>query len=61
MGGILEGVVRSFLRAMRGEEAPMTSGRASLESHLLAFAAEESRLNSRVVEMGEFRRAADGA
>ena len=60
-GGGDFGVVRSFLRALRGEEAPMTSGRASLESHLLAFAAEESRLNSRVVEMGEFRRAADGA
>ncbi len=52
-------MVRSFLRAMRGEEAAMTSGRASLESHLLAFAAEASRLNSRVVEMGEFRSVAE--
>jgi hypothetical protein len=60
-GGGDFGVVRSFLRALRGEEAPMTSGRASLESHLLAFAAEASRLGRRVVEMEEYRRAAEGA
>jgi len=58
-GGGDFGVVRSFLRALRGEEAPLTSGRASLESHLMAFAAEESRLTRRVVEMSEFRRAAE--
>ena len=34
---------------------PMTSARASLESHLMAFAAEKSRLEGIVVDMKEFR------
>jgi predicted dehydrogenase len=58
-GGGDFGVVRSFLRAMRGEEDALTSGRASLESHLLAFAAEASRHNSAVVTMDDFRRRAE--
>jgi predicted dehydrogenase len=37
-----------------GREA-RTTARASLESHLLAFAAEESRLGGRVVDMDEYR------
>jgi hypothetical protein len=31
------------------------SGRTSLESHLLGFAAERARLEGRVVEMADFR------
>jgi hypothetical protein len=52
--------VRSFLRAVRGEEQPLTAARESLESHLMAFAAEESRLNATVVDMDEFRGRATG-
>jgi predicted dehydrogenase len=51
----------AFLRVLRGEEAPRTSARDALESHLMAFAAEESRLAGTVIDMDEFRRAADAA
>jgi hypothetical protein len=37
----------------------LTTARESLESHLMAFAAEESRLNNAVVDMAEFRRRAE--
>lgn len=61
-GGGDFGLVASFLRAMRGEpDDSLTSARVSLESHLLAFAAEESRLNSTVIEMPHYRRQAEAA
>jgi predicted dehydrogenase len=60
-GGGDFGVVRSFIRAVRGQAAALTTARESLESHLLAFAAEESRLQGVVVNMDAFRqRAEDG-
>jgi len=38
-------VMRAFVRALRqGKSEPLTSARASLESHLLAFAAEKARV-----------------
>ena len=38
--------MEAFVGALRGErDALRTSARDSLESHLMAFAAEESRLN----------------
>ncbi|HLV37325.1 MAG TPA: Gfo/Idh/MocA family oxidoreductase [Spirillospora sp.] len=59
-GGGDFGLVASFLRAMRGEpDDTLTSARASLESHLLAFAAEESRLNHRLIDMADFRQQAE--
>ncbi|MBZ0304168.1 MAG: Gfo/Idh/MocA family oxidoreductase [Anaerolineae bacterium] len=59
-GGGDFGLIASFLRAMRGEpDDSLTSARASLESHLLAFAAEEARLNGSVIEMDNFRKRAD--
>jgi predicted dehydrogenase len=54
-GGGDFGVVASFVRAMRGQTEAMTSARASLESHLLAFAAEESRHQNVVIDMQQFR------
>lgn len=55
-GGGDFGLVRAFIQTMRGQpDDSLTSARASLESHLLAFAAEESRLNTCVVNMEEFR------
>ncbi|MCS7463926.1 Gfo/Idh/MocA family oxidoreductase [Paenibacillus doosanensis] len=47
-GGGDSGIVRSFLREVRqydGKES-LTSAAASVRSHLLAFAAEQSRLNN---------------
>jgi len=35
---------------------PLTSARASLESHIMAFAAEKSRVEGKVVYMDEYRR-----
>ena len=55
-GGGDNGIVRSFLNTLRGNpDDSVTTARESLESHLLAFAAEESRLNRTVVNMEEFR------
>ena len=55
-GGGDDGLMRAFVAALRGEsEAPLTSARASLESHLMAFAAEESRVTGQVIDMEEFR------
>ena len=53
-----EGVLLDFARAVQTGAAgeALTSARNSLESHLIAFAAEESRLTGRTVEMEEFRR-----
>ncbi len=59
-GGGDFGTVRSFIQAARGAGQPLTTARESLESHLLAFAAEESRLSDSVVSMGDFRRRAEG-
>jgi hypothetical protein len=58
-GGGDEGIMADFLRVLRREIAPLTTARVSLESHLLAFAAEEARLASQVVEMAEYRAQAE--
>ncbi|MBZ0295129.1 MAG: Gfo/Idh/MocA family oxidoreductase [Anaerolineae bacterium] len=61
-GGGDMGLVSSFMHALRGEpDDSLTSARASLESHLMAFAAEEARLNHTVVEMSDFRARAEEA
>ncbi len=54
-GGGDFGLMDGFVRSLRGEQAPLTTARASLESHLLAFAAEEARRQHSVVDMQEFR------
>lgn len=60
-GGGDYGLIRSFLRATSGQpDDSFTSARESLESHLLAFAAEESRLSKLVIEMEDFRARVEG-
>lgn len=59
-GGGDYGIMRSFVRVMRGDEQARTTARESLESHLLAWAAEASRLGGTVVDMGDFRAQAEG-
>jgi hypothetical protein len=54
-GGDFE-IVPSFLKTVRGiPDDRVTSARESLESHLLAIAAEESRLTQRSVNLKDFR------
>ena len=60
-GGGDWGTLGSFLRVLRGEEKALTDVRTSLESHLLAFAAEEARLNHQVIDMASFRARAEKA
>ncbi len=55
-GGGDQRLMAEFLAVLRGEgQRPLTDARASLESHLLAFAAEKARLESIVVNMAEYR------
>lgn len=60
-GGGDQGVMQSFARVLRGEEQPLTNARASLESHLMAFAAEASRTSGEVVDLSDFRAQAEAA
>lgn len=55
-GGGDSGIMRDFIRAVRGEGEPMTLARESLESHIMAFAAEESRKSGKVVYIKDFRK-----
>lgn len=56
-GGGDFGIVRSFVNAVNGKpDDSITTARESLESHLLAFAAEEARLNRTVIHMPDFRK-----
>lgn len=54
-GGGDYGVMAAFVRAVRGQESSPTSARASLESHLMAFAAEEARTSGETVELAALR------
>ena len=52
-------LMAAFVRAVREPSLARTGARESLESHLMAFAAEEARLGAAVVSMDEFRRRAE--
>lgn len=54
-GGGDQGVMAAFVRASRRSSNSLTSARESLESHLLAFAAEKARIDGEVVDMQSFR------
>jgi hypothetical protein len=63
-GGGDFGIVKSFVKAIAentvgGNTTAITDARTSLESHLMAFAAEESRHNNIVIDMDEFRQQAE--
>ena len=57
-GGGDPGVVGAFLAAVRDGTPGLTAAVDSLESHILAFAAEEARVSGAVVDMRAFRSAA---
>lgn len=54
-------LIRDFIIALRKDDKSMvlTSAETSLESHLMAFAHEESRITGKVVEMTEYRKKFD--
>lgn len=55
-GGGDFGIMQSFVNALNGiPDDSITTARESLESHLLAFAAEEARLNHSVIDMAAYR------
>lgn len=54
-GGGDDGLMAAFLDALDGADDDSATARVSLESHLLAFAAEEARLSGETVDMARFR------
>jgi len=56
-GGGDFGLMAAFVRALQAndENAALTTARTSLESHLMAFAAEEARLGEKVVGLDDYR------
>lgn len=51
-------IVREFVQLVRddGKKQGIASAEASLQGHLMAFAAEEARLTKQVVDLSEFRK-----
>jgi predicted dehydrogenase len=58
-GGGDAGLMHAFLTAVHERTGSLTDARMSLESHLLAFAAEESRSGGSVIDMTGFREAVE--
>ncbi|MFX1513576.1 MAG: Gfo/Idh/MocA family protein [Promethearchaeota archaeon] len=56
-GGGDDGLMHAFVKLISGQKGrePLTSARASLESHLMAFAADKARLENQIVNMNEIR------
>ncbi|MFX0172936.1 MAG: hypothetical protein ACFE9L_13565 [Candidatus Hodarchaeota archaeon] len=57
-GGGDYGITKSFISSLleKHKTEPLTSAKASLESHIMAFAAEKARLSNQVIQMDDFRR-----
>ncbi|OCT15717.1 oxidoreductase [Paenibacillus pectinilyticus] len=56
-GGGDGGIVKDFLKLLRTDaSSSLTSAEVSLQSHLMAFAAENSRLTKQVVNLRDYRR-----
>lgn len=58
-GGGDRGLIDGFLSAIREGRKPLTSVEEGLESHFLAFAAEEARLTGATIDMARYRRRFD--
>jgi hypothetical protein len=58
-GGGDDGLMAAFVRAVRDPATALTTARESLESHLMAFAAEHARLERSVIGMDAFRQGAE--
>jgi predicted dehydrogenase len=58
-GGGDDGIMDAFIAGLSGDAgAVLTAARESVESHVLAFAAEEARVTGEVVDLAEYRRRA---
>jgi predicted dehydrogenase len=58
-GGGDEGLMRAFILAVHDRPSSLTSAREALESHLMAFAAEEARVSGRSLDLDLYRAAAE--
>jgi predicted dehydrogenase len=56
-GGGDEGLMMAFVKALCSEDEgiALSTARTSLESHLMAFAAEDARLEQKVIRMADYR------
>jgi predicted dehydrogenase len=57
-GGGDPGLIAAFLEAVRTGSTTASTADVAFESHVLAFAAEQARLDGTVIDMHEFREAA---
>jgi predicted dehydrogenase len=58
-GGGDEGIMAAFVKALRAPATALTTARESLESHLMAFAAEQARVEGTIVDMDAYRTTAE--
>lgn len=58
-GGADAKLMAGFVQAVHDHSRALTPARESLESHLLAFAAEEARVSGMVVHMADYRQRAE--
>jgi hypothetical protein len=58
-GGGDQGLMNAFVAAVRDPETAMTTAREALESHLMAFAADEARRKHDIIDMSTFRKQAE--
>jgi predicted dehydrogenase len=58
-GGGDEGIMAAFVNALHNPDTALTTARESLESHLMAFAAENARVEDSIIHMDDFRRQAE--
>ena len=58
-GGADAKLMAGFVRAVHDPACALTPARDSLESHLMAFAAEKARVSGAIVDMADVRRQAD--
>lgn len=54
-GGGDEGVMNAFVAAVNGTAEAQNTAREALESHLMAFAAEEARVEGKLIDLSAYR------
>lgn len=55
-GGGDFGLMQAFINSVHGKKEPLAGANHALESHLMAFAAEESRLTSKTINMHKYKK-----